>query len=141
MNQMKESTMAQFDTASVYFDGLCPLCSREIDHYRKLAGAELIRFVDITRDDFQPEVEGVNPQQVHKVLHMRTRDGDLQTGIDAFIEIWKLLHRYQWAAKWAQYGGIRILLKMGYSMFAQLRPYLPRRSRECEASPYCELKK
>lgn len=39
-------------TLSVYFDGLCPLCSREIGHYRKAVGNENISFVDITHVDF-----------------------------------------------------------------------------------------
>jgi len=32
----------------IFFDGECPPCRREIAHYRRLQGAELIEWVDIT---------------------------------------------------------------------------------------------
>lgn len=124
---------------SVYYDGLCQLCSREIQHYRKSRGSENIRFVDITSPEFQAQKEGVDPVQVHKVMHVRRSDGSLATEVDAFIAIWSVLPSYQWAARLAQQPGVRHLLNAGYQVFARVRPWLPRRKAPCADSPYCEL--
>lgn len=124
---------------TVFYDGLCVLCSREIDHYRKQQGAENILFSDITSPDFKAKDWGVDPFLVHKHMHARRSDGSLATHVDAFIEIWKVLPRYQWAARAASKGIIRPFLDAGYLLFAKVRPWLPRRKQLCADSPYCEI--
>ena len=126
---------------SVFYDGLCPLCSREIDHYRKQVGSDQFNFLDITDEQFKPETLGLDPVQIHKVMHVQNKSGEIKTGVDAFIEIWKVLPRYQILSRIAQKNYIRPFLNLGYSVFAKIRPYLPRKSRDCEASPFCEIGK
>lgn len=137
MNNMKSQ---EFLPTTVYFDGLCRLCSREIEHYRKQPGADRLRFVDITRPEFDAAQEGVDPHQVHRVMHVRRPDGTLALGVDAFIAIWAVLPRYRWAGKLANRAGVRAGLDVGYWAFAKVRPWLPRKTRDCETSPYCEVK-
>lgn len=126
---------------TVYFDGLCPLCSREIDHYRKARGSDHLRFIDITHAGFDAAKEGVDPVQVHQVMHVRDQNGKLATGVDAFIEIWKVLPGYNWAARLANRTVPRGLLTVGYYIFAKIRPYLPRKTADCSASPFCGIPK
>lgn len=125
----------------VYFDGLCHLCSREIDHYRKLKGSEQIEFVDITAPDFDPRKSGLDPVRVHREMHVRKSDGSLAIGVDAFIAIWDTLPRYQFAARLARNRIPHALLTAGYKVFARVRPYLPRKKSDCNNSPYCEMPK
>ena len=122
----------------VYYDGLCHLCSREIDHYRRQKGAQKIQFVDITAEGFDAVLEGLNPAIVHKQIHAKREDGTLKTGVDAFVEIWDHLPRYQWAARIARIGFINRLLGFSYKVFAAIRPLLPRKKRDCSDSPYCK---
>lgn len=125
---------------TVYFDGLCHLCSREIDHYRKQEGAERIRFLDITAPGFDATKEGVDPFEVHRVLHTRSSSGEVSTGVDSFIEIWSVLPKYKWAARLARRGFVRSFLNVGYVLFAKIRPLLPRKkATNCDDSPYCEV--
>lgn len=127
----------------VYYDGLCKICSREINHYRRQQGAEKIQFIDICGIDFDPNAENVDPVEVHKVLHVRRFDGTLAIRVDAFIEIWKVLPRYQILARMAGQSVLRFILSLGYQGFSVIRTYLPRYSSqmECKNSPYCEVKK
>jgi predicted DCC family thiol-disulfide oxidoreductase YuxK len=122
---------------TVYFDGLCRLCSIEINHYKKQKGADKILFVDITASDFDAKKQGVDPFLVHKIMHVK-RGKKLYTKVDAFIEIWKELPKYNWAVGMAQNILARPILNMGYEVFAVVRPYLPRKKQNCEESPYCE---
>lgn len=114
---------------AVYFDGLCPLCSREIDYYRKLPGASSIRWVDITEDGFDAAAEGLDPEKVHRFFHVKTIQGQVISGVDAFIEIWKAIPSLHSWYTLSRIPGARGVMKVGYSIFARVRPYLPRRRR------------
>lgn len=111
----------------VYYDDLCKVCSAEINHYKKQPGAENIAFVDISSGDFDAAAEDVDPVLIHKAMHARSATGELRIGVDAFIEIWKQLPRYRWAANWAEKKPLRIVLEAGYHAFTYIRPYLPRK--------------
>lgn len=124
---------------TVYFDGLCHLCSREIEHYKKQRGSAGIEFVDITSPQFQAEKEGLDPVRVHKEMHVRKANGTLVVGVDAFIAIWEVLPRFGMAAKLGRQPLANRLLRVGYQIFAKVRPYLPRRTRDCKQSPYCDF--
>lgn len=115
---------------TVYFDGLCPLCSREIDHYRR--HTKSVRFVDITDDAFHAETEGLDPKAVHRHLHAKDTAGVVHTGVDAFIALWSAIPRYQWAARLASWPLVHGILRLAYALFAIARPWLPRRRRPCD---------
>ena len=124
----------------VYYDGLCKVCSKEIDHYKKQDGADRIEFIDICSDQFDAVKSELDPIQVHKIMHVRRKDGAVLTRVDAFIEIWKVLPKYKSFAKIANKPLIKFGLEASYSCFAVIRPYLPRStsSADCGQSPYCE---
>lgn len=141
--KMSQTKIKTDDTPAltVYFDGLCHLCSREIDHYRKQTGSDKIAFRDITAVDFNAPAEGLDPFLVHKVMHVKDASGQTHTGVQAFIEIWKQLPKYQPAARIAQTKPAFALMNLGYQVFARIRPYLPKKvKQDCSTSPYCEIK-
>ncbi len=123
--------------ATIYYDGLCRVCSAEINHYKKMKGADLISFVDITRTDFDPVQENLDPQKIHQEMHAKDRDGNLFVGVDAFILIWSQLPSLVWLSRLAKNKGVNQILQWGYQGFVKIRPFLPRKS--CEDSPYCEI--
>jgi predicted DCC family thiol-disulfide oxidoreductase YuxK len=113
---------------TLYYDGLCPLCSREIAHYRKKAPGDSLRFVDITDSKFDPAEHGLNAQRVHRTMHVKVGD-ELRVGVDAFIAVWEAIPSYRWLAKMARLPGLQAVLAVGYYFFALARPWLPRRKR------------
>lgn len=127
---------SQFEI-TVYYDGLCQLCSREIDHYKGMNGAERISFVDITSSRFDALAEGLDPRKIHESLHVRSSDGQVHVGVDAFIEIWSQLNNLKKIAPLASIAPIKKTLEAGYFVFAKVRPLLPRK--KCADSPYCEV--
>ncbi len=124
--------------AKIYYDGLCILCSKEIEIYRKNPESYVFEFIDITLPSFNAEKEGLDPFKIHKVMHVRTRDGAILTAVDAFIYIWSLMPSYSWMARLAQISFIKWFMNIGYVCFATIRPLLPKKKRLCEDSPYCE---
>lgn len=111
---------------TVFFDGACPLCSREIAHYRRRDREGRLRLVDIAAPSFDAAAEGVDGEQVKRSLHVRRPDGTLITGLDSFIAIWDALGLHT-AARLARLPGVHLVLRAGYRVFAAVRPYLPRR--------------
>lgn len=122
----------------IYYDGLCHLCYREIEHFKKLPGSEKLEFRDITLKEFNAEAEGLDPYKVHQLMHVRLQDGSIAQAVDAFVSIWRVFPRYRWLANMAENPIIYYVLNIGYRIFARLRPILPKRKALCETSPYCK---
>ena len=125
-------------SAKIYYVGLCRLCSREIEHYRRQDGSEKFQFIDITAENFDGALEGLDPILVHKEMHVKRQVGSVRTGVDAFIEFWDYLLHYRWAAKAARLNLLKPLLHFSYTLFARIHPWLPKKKINCSSSSYCE---
>lgn len=124
------------DKTVLLYDGACHLCSREITLYKKHNTGKTVGFVDISAAGFDACAWGVDPKAVHKHMHVRRPDGTFAKGLDAFVAVWQVLPGYKWLARVAQTPGVASVLRAGYRIFAELRPYLPKR-RQTETT--CEV--
>lgn len=115
----------------LYYDGLCPLCSREIAHYRRRAAGLPIAFVDITGPGFDAVAQGLAPDRIHRVMHVRL-DGTLYTGVEAFVAIWRVIPGFGWLARLVRLPLVYPVARVSYRLFAAVRPHLPRRRSACE---------
>ena len=122
---------------TLFYDGLCPLCSREVAHYRKHAPAEGLAFVDIADPTFDAASHGLDPLAIHHVMHVKVGDNIL-TGVDAFLAVWELLPPYRWIVRLARVSVVRWFMKLSYFAYARVRPWLPRRKQAC-ASETCRV--
>lgn len=137
---MKSLSQQRFDNSTqalpltVYFDGACPLCSREIAHYRKLSFAGRLVFVDISATDFVAEEHGPTMAEFMARMHVRDARGEWFKGVDCFPQIWATLpgRKYRLLGRALKAPGLYPLAKFGYRIFAANRHRLPGR-RECEA--------
>lgn len=110
---------------TVYYDGACPLCSREIAVYRRQAGADGICWVDVSRD--APEVllpDGLTRSTALARFHVRSADGTLRSGAAAFLSLWHSLPRFARAARLLDRPVPRAILEFGYRLTLILRPAL-----------------
>lgn len=98
MNRQISQSSIQSSAVTVLFDGGCPLCAKEIRHYRSLPGSETIDWVDITRVPGLEEHYGVSYQQAMERFHVRDGDGRWQTGAYGFVTLWKSFAGFRWAA-------------------------------------------
>jgi predicted DCC family thiol-disulfide oxidoreductase YuxK len=60
-------------------------------------------------------------------MHVRDENGKLNIGLDALITMWRPVPYFRWLAKITSLPGVYQLSKVGYAVFAVIRPYLPRR--------------
>jgi predicted DCC family thiol-disulfide oxidoreductase YuxK len=113
---------------TLFFDGACPVCSREARHYRKILDDQQLGLVDIAAADFDARKHGLDPDAVHRSLHAKLADGRVVKGIDAFAPIWDQIPRYRWLSSLTRLPVSRQAMQLGYVAFASVRPYLPGRS-------------
>jgi demethoxyubiquinone hydroxylase (CLK1/Coq7/Cat5 family) len=106
---------------TVYFDGACPVCRREIGHYRGRAGAESIEWVDVASVDGAALGEGLSRDAALARLHVRGPDGRLVSGAAAFAAIWTRLPAYAWLGAIASLPPVQGVLEVGYRAFLRLR--------------------
>jgi predicted DCC family thiol-disulfide oxidoreductase YuxK len=120
---------------TLYFDGACPLCAREIQLLRRRAIEARLLLVDISRDDFDAKALGFTLEQMQSALHASFADGRWVTGLDATLWSWRAAGLGIWAAP-LSWPAMRPLLAIGYRLFCRLRPHLawlphPDASRRC----------
>lgn len=120
--------MGTADRTRIFVDGNCIVCDMEIAHYKRIA-PELFDIVDISSTDFDASKHGLSAEAVNKHMHVMTPDGELKTGVDAFAHIWSRLDKYRIGAKVIKAPVVYTLAKLGYEVFAFIRPYLPKKSR------------
>jgi len=70
---------------SVYYDGGCPACVREIAWYRYLESSGKIKWVDITSHEGELKSLGIDPEGALLELFVKDENGCILQGIDAFI--------------------------------------------------------
>jgi predicted DCC family thiol-disulfide oxidoreductase YuxK len=117
--------MSHDPKATVYFDGACPLCRAEIGHYRRTDRDGALCFVDVS-ESAAVLPDGMTRQQAMARFHVQAGDGRVVSGAAGFVEVWRHLPRWRWAARIASLPGVTAVLELGYRMFLPIRPALAR---------------
>ena len=85
-------------TLHILYNGDCPICSREIAHYRQVADRA---DADIAFDDLSaldPAALPIPPEAARRRLHA-LQDGRLIHGLPAFRALWARLPGWRWLAR------------------------------------------
>lgn len=106
---------------TVFYDGECPLCRREIDHYRRLQGAGSLDWIDVTRDDAALAEFGLQRQSAMARFHVIDASGHWHTGAWGFVELWRHLPAYRWVATLLTRLHLVPVLDWAYRRFARWR--------------------
>ena len=104
--------------STVYFDGGCPVCSREIAMYQREQGADAVNWVDVSSCNVDALGPGLSRDAAMARLHLRHPDGSLVSGAEAFTGLWRRLPRWAWLGRalgsrvtlWFLEGGYRAFL-------------------------------
>ena len=106
---------------TVFYDGKCGLCSKEINHYRKIAPSNIFNWQDITESADELNKEGISLSEGLRLLHAKDEEGLVYVGVDAFILIWKQLRRWRVLGFLVGLPIIRQIANTAYLTFANWR--------------------
>jgi predicted DCC family thiol-disulfide oxidoreductase YuxK len=107
---------------TVYYDGACPVCSREIAVYQRQVGAEQCVWIDASICAESAFGEGLSRGNALTRFHVRRADGVLVDGMRGFALLWQALPRFAWAGRIASIGPVPLLLDAAYRIFLWVRP-------------------
>ena len=114
---------------TVYFDGACPLCRREIAYYQALDTAGRMAWQDVSADAAYC-VDGRCQADLMRRFHVRAADGRWWHGAAAFARLWQALPgAWHWAGRLAALPPLVWVLELAYRAFLPLRPWLQQRAR------------
>ncbi len=120
MDDQKEKPKA----VTVYYDGACPLCIREIGFYRKRKNAGSIDWVDVSRCPGNTVAPGLSKSDALARFHVVRTDGTLVSGGDAFREVWQTLPAFRVWSRLFRPRPFAWMLNKAYDIFLTARPAL-----------------
>lgn len=107
---------------TVWFDGACPLCLREIALMRRLDRAGAIDFLDATGGDIECPIDRAD---LLARFHAR-EDGVLLSGAGAFAAMWRAIPLLRPLGLAARQRWVLAALEFAYRRFLRIRPRLQR---------------
>ncbi len=119
----------------VFYDGSCIVCATEIEHYLKKDHDDKLVAVDISSPDFNPAPYQISLVDFMHQLHAIDQDGLVFKGVDSFCAIWQAFPSstiYGLMGRIIQLPAVNRLARIGYWLFARVRPYLPKRN-QCDS--------
>lgn len=113
---------------TVYFDGDCPICRREIDLMKLLNRKGHLQFIDFSQSTYSPEEHGYNQCDLGRVIHARRADGLTITGVEVFRAMWEAIG-LGFLANLSRLPLINKLLVKAYTWFGRNRLRLTGRAK------------
>lgn len=108
---------------TVWYDGACPLCIREIALMRKLDRRHAIAFVDIARPDASCPLD----RQLMLDRFHAAEEGRLLSGAAAFAAMWRAIPLLRPIGLLARIPGVLAILEALYLQFLKVRPHIQKR--------------
>lgn len=105
----------------LFFDGSCPLCRREIHHYRQLDKNRAINWLDIANKPAELAEHNLSSSQAMRFIHGVDAEGTLVRGLEAFMMVWRELPYYRRLATVIEILRLQPLLNLAYERFANWR--------------------
>lgn len=123
---------------TVYYDGSCPLCDREINFYRTMAGAEDVTWHDVAPSSSSYPTAGLSRKAALKRFHVKTAEGVLLSGAEAFAHLWLCLPGWRLLGSITGHRMVLPFAEAAYRLFLLIRPAvqgLARKVSDGEISP------
>ena len=106
---------------TVYYDGKCGLCRREIEYYKRVAPAEQFVWLDIATDPTGLADLDISQADALRRLHARDSSDNIYIGVAAFIAIWQALNYWRSLAMIINLPLLRPVAAFAYDLFADYR--------------------
>lgn len=104
-------------TARLFYDGACPMCSKEINFLRRNADAD-ITFIDISSINKEAGIPSYD--ELMRILHYQDCQGNWHLGLDATLGAWRHTP-YSGFIVWMRWPIIRNIADAVYNVWAEKR--------------------
>ncbi len=118
---------------TVYFDGACPLCQREIAMYQRLEGSDAIRWHDVSA--VGTGADDLTTRDAMGRFHVRRADGSLVSGARGFFEVMKAIPRLHRLGHALCVPPVPWIAEGAYRMFLPMHPLLKRMTPAPKVAP------
>ena len=114
---------------TVFFDGACPMCRREIAYYQRVDKTRVVAWREVAAP-IGDCPDGLCQADLLKRFHVMDSAGQIFSGAAGFARLWRVL-----PAPWSLFGrvaglpGLVQMLELAYRAFLPVRPWLQRRFR------------
>lgn len=106
---------------SVFFDGKCNLCSKEINYYQRIAPKNTFNWVDITKNPGELDRFKIKLSDGLRLMHVADSRGNIFTGVDAFIIMWKQIKYWKFLGLFVSLPIVKQIANLLYQYFADWR--------------------
>jgi predicted DCC family thiol-disulfide oxidoreductase YuxK len=106
---------------SVFFDGKCNLCSKEINYYQRIAPKNTFNWVDITKTPGELDKFEIKLSDGLRLMHVADSNGNIFTGVDAFIIMWKQIKYWKFLGLFVSLPIVKQIANLLYQYFADWR--------------------
>ena len=120
MSQPAQVPLPAGKVVEVFFDGECPLCTREIRMLQRKDRAARIQFTDIAAPGFEADTYGMTQADLMARIHGRLADGTWIEGVEVFRQLYAAIG-WRTAAAITRLPGISHLVRLAYHLFAKNR--------------------
>ncbi|SEL04484.1 thiol-disulfide oxidoreductase DCC family protein [Nitrosovibrio tenuis] len=110
-------------STKVYYNSACPICNAGIKDQRRrmeASGVKDVEWIDVHTHPQAVKEVGSPLEQVRERLHVKTADGKIDIGADAFTYLWSKTPSQRWLAKLLRLPIFKQLIRLAYNIFARL---------------------
>lgn len=112
----------------IFFDGGCPICSREIRFYKRKANSDKFVWVDVSNFSEDAIPSGYSREDLMKRFHVEHFEEGVVSGAVAFALLWQELFGWRWAVRIVKLPVVRETCELGYTLFLRTRRLFIRRA-------------
>ncbi|KAL3925969.1 MAG: hypothetical protein SGPRY_003522 [Prymnesium sp.] len=122
------------DQVTLFWDGGCPLCSKEINYYKRLDVTKQIDWVNIYSEPERLKPYGVTAAEAFRLIHAVDAHGKLQVGVPAFLIVWDKLPYWHVVSTLLRNVPLAMpIADAAYHAFARIRLRITRRTKTVNA--------
>jgi predicted DCC family thiol-disulfide oxidoreductase YuxK len=122
--------MSQQSDLTVFYDGYCPVCSREVASYQRMTLTTSIAWLDLAGSIDVLKSESFTMQQALTLLHVKDAQGNLHIGLAAHVLLWQHVPGFKWLSALLRWSPrLQALCNYFYLFFTRYRPGLKLRAK------------
>ena len=115
---------------TVFYDGACPICAREMALMKRLDRTERLSLLDFSSTGFDAAPTGLTIADLSAVIHAQWADGTVMPGVDVFRAIWDAVG-LGFLSRLSRLPLVAPLMVSAYGWFARNRLWLTGRKNAC----------